>query len=111
VRLGGDTIGPNPTDRGKTGIKHYLLTDGQGTLLVNDLTAANGNDGTMLLALIDAISKVRGKVGSPRHRPDSVTADKAYHSNFREVMLHVKGIRPLLTRRGSEDYTYPGRQR
>ena len=87
------------------------MTDGQGTLLVNDLTAANVNDGTMLLALIDAIPKVRGKVGATRHRPDSVTADKAYHSNFREVMLHVKGIRPLLPRRGSEDYTYLGRQR
>lgn len=77
VRLGYDTIGPNPTNRGKTKCKHHLLTDGQGTLLVTELTAANVNDGLMLLALIDAISKVRGKVGSPRHRPDSVTADKA----------------------------------
>ena len=76
MRLGYDTIGPNPTDRGKPCCKHHLFTDGQGTLLVNDLTAANVYDGTMLLALIDAISKVRGKVGSPRHRPDSVTATR-----------------------------------
>jgi len=57
VRLGGDTIGPNPTDRGKLGCKYNLLTDGQGTLLVTDLNAANVNDGTMLLALIDATAR------------------------------------------------------
>ncbi len=69
------------------------------------VTAANVSDGTMLLPLVDAIPKVRGKVGAPRRRPDSITADKAYHSNFREVMLHVKGIEPLLPRRGTDDDT------
>jgi len=75
------------------------------------VTAANVNDGTMLLPLIDAIPKVKGKVGAPRRRPGSVTADKAYHSSFREVMLHVKGIQPLLPRRGTNDDTSLGRPR
>lgn len=53
--------------------------------------------------MIDAIPPVRGKVGAPRRRPDAVVADKAYHSNYREVMLHVKGIQPLLPRRGADE--------
>jgi len=78
---------------------------------VATLTAANVNDGTMLLPLVDAIPPIKGKVGAPRRRPDSLTADKAYHSNFREVMLHVKGIVPLLPRRGTDDDTSLGRRR
>lgn len=57
----------------------------------------------MLLPLVDAIPKVRGQVGAPRKKPDSITADKAYHPNFREVMLNVRGIEPLLPRRGRRD--------
>lgn len=56
-----------------------------------------------MLDLIDAIPSVRGKVGAPRRRPDAVVADKAYHSIYREVMLHVKGIQPLLPRRGTDE--------
>ena len=73
------------------------------------MTAANVNDGTMLLPLVDAIPPVRGKVGAPRRKPDSVTADKAYHSHLREMVLHVKGIEPLLPRRGSNDDASLGR--
>ncbi|MFN0132481.1 MAG: IS5 family transposase [Phycisphaerales bacterium] len=108
---GGDATGPNPVDRGKPGSKHHILTDADGTPLVATVTAANVSDGTMLLPLVDAIPPVKGKVGAPRFRPDSVAADKAYHSNFREVMLHVKGIEPLLPRRGSDDDTSLGRLR
>lgn len=32
--LGGEHIGPNPTDRSKLGCKHYLLIDQQGLPLV-----------------------------------------------------------------------------
>jgi len=57
---GGKASGPNPTDRGKPGSKHHLLTDARGTPLVAQLTAANGSDDTMLLDLVDAIPHVRG---------------------------------------------------
>ncbi len=75
------------------------------------LTAANVHDGTMLLDLIDAIPPVRGKVGAPKRKPDSVTADKAYHSRLREMLLWTRGIEPLLPRRGTEDDTSLGRLR
>lgn len=103
--------GPNPTDRGKPGSKHHLTTDGQGTPLVAMLTAANVHDGTMLLDLIDAIPPVRGQRGAPRRRPDACIADKAYHSHKREINLWVRGIRPLLPRRGTNQDTTLGRFR
>ena len=53
--------------------------------------------------MIDAIPPVRGKVGAPRKRPDAALADKAYHSTYRVVMLHVKGIQPMLPRRGTDE--------
>lgn len=87
------------------------MTDADGTPLVVQVTAANVNDGTMLLPLIDAIPRVKGKVGAPRRKPDSVTADKAYHSKLRVGMLNVRGIQPLLPRRGSNDDTSLGRLR
>lgn len=65
----------------------------------------------MLLPLIDSIPKVRGKVGAPRRKPESVTADKAYHSNQREIGLWSRGIEPLLPRRGTDDDTSLGRLR
>lgn len=88
--LGGDATGPYPTDRGKPGGKHHLLTDADGTTLVATVAVANVSDGIMLLPLVDAIPKVRGRVGAPRKRPDSLTSEMAYDSNFREVMPHVK---------------------
>lgn len=59
----------------------------------------------MLLPLIDSIPRVRGKVGAPRRKPESVTADKAYHSALRVDLLRIRGIEPLLPRRGTDDDT------
>jgi transposase len=79
------------------------VTDAEGVPLVAAITAANVNDGTPLLDLIDAIPPVRGKVGRPRRRPDAALGDKAYHSNFRQVCLWVRGIEPILPRRGTDE--------
>lgn len=57
----------------------------------------------MLVPLIDAIPKVRGRVGAPRHRPDAVTADKAYHWRDRVIDLWLRGVEPVLPRRGGPD--------
>lgn len=75
------------------------------------ITAANVNDGTMLVPLVDAIPKVRGRVGAPKRRPDAVTADKAYHSHDREMALWLRGIEPVLPRRGVDEDTSLGRAR
>lgn len=63
-------------------------------------TAANVADGTMLIELIDAIPPIAGKIGAPRRLPEAVIADKAYHSQARELLLLQRGITPMLPRRG-----------
>ena len=51
--IGGGDTGPNPTDRGKLGAKHHVLTDAPGIPLVVTATRANAADVTELLPLVD----------------------------------------------------------
>lgn len=63
------------------------------------LTAANRHDVTQLVPLLDAIPPVRGRVGHPRSRPDSLYADRAYDSGPHRIELRKRGIRPVIARR------------
>lgn len=74
-------------------------------------TAANVNDGTMLIELVDAIPPIRGRVGAPRRRPWAVVADKAYHSRERVARLWIRGITPMLPKRGAPDGRGLGKKR
>ncbi|WP_408997261.1 transposase [Streptomyces europaeiscabiei] len=57
---GADTV-PSPIDRRKTGSKHHLICDGRGTPFKVITTAANVNDVTQTLALVDGIPPVAGR--------------------------------------------------
>jgi len=100
--FGGTQIGPNPTDRGKSGSKHHALTDGGGIPLVVRLTGANRNDVTQLLPLVDGIPPVAGKPGRPRQRPDAAQADRGYDSDPHRQALRDRRITPILARRYTE---------
>lgn len=78
------------------------MTDGNGIPLAAILTKANCNDITQLLPLVDAVPPVAGKPGHPRHRPDSLYADRAYDSQRHREELRERGIRPFLAKRGQE---------
>ena len=93
---GGEKTGPNPTDRRKLGSKHHLLTDGHGIPLAARLTAANVNEVTVLLALVDAVPPVGGKPGHPRQRPERLYADRAYASKAKRQELRRRGIKPFI---------------
>ncbi|MEV8527125.1 transposase [Streptomyces sp. NPDC052000] len=77
---GGAETGPSPVDRRKAGSKHHLMCDGKGTPLHVITTAANVNDITQTIALVDSIPPVAGRPGHPRRRPEAVLGDKAYDS-------------------------------
>ncbi|WP_443050273.1 transposase [Streptomyces sp. NBC_00236] len=68
------------------------MCDGRGTPLKVITTAANVNDITQTLNLVDGIPPVVGQPGRPRRRPESVLGDKAYDS---------KAVRRELRRAGS----------
>ncbi len=62
------------------------------------LTGGNRHDVTQLTPLLDAIPRVRGLRGRPRHRPGPLFADRGY-DKYRRI-LRARGITPKIARRG-----------
>lgn len=54
---GGDNTGPNPTDRGKSGQKRSVLTDGNGLPLGVILAGANRHDSPLLRPTLECLSR------------------------------------------------------
>jgi len=79
AKKGGAKTGPSHVDRGHLGSKHHLLVDGGGVPLAWTLTGSNRNDVTQLLVLLDRVPPVRGRVGRPRRRPQTLIADRYDH--------------------------------
>jgi transposase len=95
----GKKTGPNPIDRRKAGSKHHILTDAQGIPLVARLTAANRNDITELLDLVDAMPAIGGRPGPPVRKPSALQGDRGYDSERHRDELRQRGITPVLARR------------
>ncbi|CAM5727027.1 IS5 family transposase [Streptomyces hirsutus] len=108
---GGADTGPSPVDRRKTGSKHHLICDGRGTPLKVITTAANVNDVTQTLALVDGIPPVAGRPGRPRRRPEALLGDKGYDSNAHRAELRRRRILPVISRKGSPNVKGLGKLR
>ncbi|MFF3946780.1 transposase [Streptomyces sp. NPDC001902] len=108
---GGPATGPSPVDRRKTGSKHHLISDGGGIPLKVITTAANVNDVTQNLALVDGVPPVAGRMGHPRKRPDPLLGDKGYDSNPNRTELRQRGILPVVSRKGQPDIQGLGKLR
>ncbi|WP_405966036.1 transposase (plasmid) [Streptomyces sp. NBC_00015] len=74
-------------------------------------TAANVNDVTQTLALVDGIPPVAGKPGRPRRRPDSLLGDKAYDSKAVRHQLRRRRILPVISRKGAPNIKGLGKLR
>jgi transposase len=110
-RAGGTKTGPNPTDRGKAGSKHHVITDAAGIPLATTLTGANAHDVTQLLPLVEAIPAIGGKRGRPRRRPKRVQGDRGYDSQPHRDELRRRGIASNLARRNTEHGSGLGKTR
>jgi transposase len=75
------------------------------------LTGGNRNDVTQLLALVDQVPSVRGRVGRPRRRADRLVADRGYDHDAYRRRLWARGIKPLIARRLSGHGSGLGRER
>ena len=106
-KRGADT-GPSPVDRRKTGSKHHLICDRRGTPFKVITTAANVNDVTQILALVDGIPPVAGR---PRRRPDALLGDKGCDSNAHRDELRQRRILPVISRKGSPNIKGMGKLR
>jgi putative transposase len=76
ARMGGDQIGPNPTDRAKNGSKKSILTDRQGGPLAIVVAGANVVDAKLLHQTIEAIVVERPK--PTKSKPQHLCLDKGY---------------------------------
>jgi transposase len=108
---GGLRTGASPVDRGRRGSKHHLLVEAGGVPLAWTLTGGNRNDVTQLLALLDRVPPVRGRVGRPRRRPQCLLADRGYdHDKYRRL-VRKRGVKPVIARRESGHGSGLGRER
>ncbi len=108
----GEATGPSPVDGGKTGSKHHLMvTHRAGTPFKVITTAANVNDVTQTLALVDGIPPVAGKPGRSRRRPDALVGDKGYDSNPNRRELCRRRILPVISRKGAPNVKGLGKLR
>ena len=91
--------GPNPTDRGRPGVKQHVLVDGNGVPLAADVTGANTPEVTELLPLVDGAGPVDEATGEPQRRPEKLYGDRAYDSEPHREKLRRRGIDPQLAKR------------
>jgi transposase len=96
---GGEGSGPNPTDRGRPGVKQHVLVDGRGIPLAGERTSANTPDVNTLLPLVDSAGPRDQATGEPQRRPERLYGDRAYDSEPHREELRRRGIDPKLAKR------------
>jgi transposase len=98
--LGGETTGPNPTDRSTAGVKHSLVTEGHGVPIGVALAGANRHDMKLVRATIEAI--VVEQPVLTVEVPQGVCLDKDY--DFAEVRATLAefGFTAHIRSRGEE---------
>jgi transposase len=89
---------------------YHLIVDGAGLPLAALVSAANTHDSRLLVALVDRVGPVRGRVGRPRQRPERLYADKAYDYGRCRRALRARGISARIARRGVQSARRLGRQ-
>ncbi|RSK38459.1 IS5 family transposase [Hymenobacter perfusus] len=91
--LGGQAVGPNPTDRGKGGVKRHLLTEAQGLPVGLAVTGANVADVIQVQAVFDSMPVLPSP--DTDEFPQGFCADKGHDA---------KAVRHLIQQRGYVDH-------
>jgi putative transposase len=98
--LGGEKTGPNPTDRGKSGVKRSVLTEGHGVPIAVEIEGANRHDMKLTRSTISGI--VVDRPEPTEAKPQGMCLDKGY--DYQEVrdILHDFGFTAHIRPRGEE---------
>lgn len=98
---GGELTGPNPTDRGKLGMKSRLQVTADGLPLAVAITGATRQDSMPVERILDGLASVNGRGrGRPRWRPGKLHADKAHDNRRVRRYLRRRGISARIARIG-----------
>ncbi|WP_442905589.1 IS5 family transposase [Hymenobacter sp. PAMC 26628] len=98
--LGGEAVGPNPTDRGKGGVKRHADGQAQGLPIGVAVTGANVHEVTQVRAVLDSMP-----VLPPPAEDDfapGFCADKGYDAEAIRRLLAQWGYRVHILSRGEE---------
>ncbi|WP_408887757.1 IS5 family transposase [Teichococcus wenyumeiae] len=97
---GGKKTGPNPTDRGKRGVKRSVLTDGRGVPLGAVVEGANRNDHKLMRQTLQAIPVKRPK--PTRRQPQHLCLHKGFDYDEPRALAAEFGFTLHLRTRGEE---------
>jgi putative transposase len=100
--LGGDLIGPNPTDRGKNGVKRSLLVETTGGPLAAVIDGANRHDTKLLSATLDAVIVARPQPTA--EKPQHLCLDKGYDNPTGHQAAAAHQYTPHIRRIGEEKF-------
>ena len=100
ARFGGDKVGPNPTDRGKKGVKRSVIVDGDGGPLGAVIAGANVHDTKLLEETIEAV--VVDRPEPTEEGPQNLCLDKAYDNPTGHAAAISGGHTPHIRRIGEE---------
>jgi len=98
--LGGEMTGRNPTDRGKSGVKRSLLTDGHGIPLGLAIDGANRHDMKLVRVTIESLVAVRPE--PTEEAPQGMCLDKGYDYDAVREILAEFGFTAHIKARGEE---------
>ena len=90
-------IGPNPTDRGKQGVKRSILCDGNGIPLSIEIDGANRHDIKLLEPTLQNL-----QIERPKRAKENICLDKAYDSQEVRQLLECMEFEPHIRSRGEE---------
>ena len=96
----GEKTGPNPTDRGKRGVKRSLLTEAQGIAVGLAMDGANRHDMKLVRATLESLPAPR-PAPSPAH-PQGMCLDKGYDCTEVRRTLDEFGFTAHIRSRGEE---------
>lgn len=94
----GKKIGPNPTDRAKTGTKRSLLTDGRGVPLAVVVAGANRHDCKLVEETLRALVPPRPEPTA--EKPQGMCMDRGYDSAAVYELLEREGYTPHIRQSG-----------
>lgn len=107
-------MGPNPTDRGKNGVKRSVLVEGDGGPLALVVAGANVHDTKLLAATLEAIVVERPQ--PTEAAPQHLCLDKGYDNPTGRAAAAQQGYVPHIRRIGEEkldaqqERRYPARR-
>ena len=89
-------MGPNPTDRAKTGVKRSLLVEADGGPLAVVVAGANVRDDKLLEATLDAVVVERPE--PTEESPQHLCLDKGYDTRMAEEVVAKHSYVPHIRR-------------